>query len=428
MFFQFFYFKIEIPLRNIISLRSELSHQKMTENNSQNPESKLDFAALYPSIVLPFWFGNNRNVPDPDPSEEREKEEIGREFDQLDQLNLNESIRLLRKLRKLRDLAMKKRGPGAFDAGVYGPPLPYAEDCNQIGKRINQLLPIWGAPIILKKGDIVNGHKMPFDVSENIMHLDIFLDLAKVWYDPRPITECEFFTTYSSEACTEWSKHWVDGESYGGPWRAEEGSEERTNAWNICREENGKALWNLPYPKRFVLRTIRIGCSNRLESVPYSNMLCVWMERKLRQLEVFASQEAPKDRDSWTNKKPLETINIEEKLRKFQDPKYTGQVMGRIFRSGAEYLKNLKPNDPNYATPTKGLLQAMIESTIQVGREIIAEKADEPPKKEENGMPDLVDSSDSDSSDSDMPELEPVPGLDLPDLIPSPVSKMEEVD
>src|SRR5208282_3555250 len=141
MFFQFFYFKIEISPRNIIFCPvPEPKHEenRMADNNSQNPESKLDFAALYPSIMrgLPFWFGKNKNTPDP--ALEKMKNEIGQDFDRLDRLDLKELLSLMRRLRKLRDLTMERLGPGAFDAGAYGPPLPYAKDCEQIGKRINQ--------------------------------------------------------------------------------------------------------------------------------------------------------------------------------------------------------------------------------------------------------------------------------------------------
>jgi hypothetical protein len=38
-------------------------------------------------------------------------------------------------------------------------------------------------------------------------------------------------------------------------------------------------IWNLPYPKEVVLKTIELDCGNRMEYVSYSNFLCEWLKK-----------------------------------------------------------------------------------------------------------------------------------------------------
>jgi len=42
---------------------------------------------------------------------------------------------------------------------------------------------------------------------------------------------------------------------------------------------NYKSLLELPYPRKHIKASIDHGCSNRMESVRYSNFFCEWIKR-----------------------------------------------------------------------------------------------------------------------------------------------------
>ena len=87
-----------------------------------------------------------------------------------------------------------------------------------------------------------------------------------------------------SDCCSDWYKQDRHGNCFGGFWEYPEGSYQHENARQLSYDDNMKGLLELPYPREFILETIHIGCNNRQESVRYSNFLCEWMERKIKQL------------------------------------------------------------------------------------------------------------------------------------------------
>lgn len=96
-----------------------------------------------------------------------------------------------------------------------------------------------------------------------------------------PMTFEEFEKEFTDIACTEWSKQNEHGISYTDFWKAEEGSYEKENAWTLTFNKNCKCLFELPYPKKLILNSVKHGCSNRLECVRYSNFFCEWIKRKI---------------------------------------------------------------------------------------------------------------------------------------------------
>jgi hypothetical protein len=40
-------------------------------------------------------------------------------------------------------------------------------------------------------------------------------------------------------------------------------------------------LYELPYPKKFILAIIKMRCNNRIKCVRYLNCLCEWFKRKV---------------------------------------------------------------------------------------------------------------------------------------------------
>jgi hypothetical protein len=132
-------------------------------------------------------------------------------------------------------------------------------------------------------GEVVNGFELyPVNKGVNIFQWELYKELSDLADQEQPDARSEsaFADAMRSECCTDWHKQDIHGECYGGPWNAPEGSPERENAWELCMEQATAAMFRLPFSKDVLLRTIKIGCNNRLESVRYSNFLCVWIERK----------------------------------------------------------------------------------------------------------------------------------------------------
>jgi hypothetical protein len=186
------------------------------------------------------------------------------------------------------------------DLGIYytanGRPLPYQDAAEELGKRLAALTPAWYLnPLLLPDIDEVGEVDFPCESIRDLKFgYHIYLDWKAIWFgrpDKHPPEESprlaptasweEFYKQFRKEACTEWHKMDEEGESYGGAWQAEEGSEERKNAWELCGERNARALYSLGYPPAFIMHTIHVGCSSRRESVPYCAMLCEWMKQKI---------------------------------------------------------------------------------------------------------------------------------------------------
>ncbi len=81
--------------------------------------------------------------------------------------------------------------------------------------------------------------------------------------------------------CSDWKKMDEHGECFGGFWNYPEGSYERENAGKLSYQKNIKCLWNLPWPKHFIIYTVKRGCNDRMESVRYSNEFCEMMYRSI---------------------------------------------------------------------------------------------------------------------------------------------------
>lgn len=159
-------------------------------------------------------------------------------------------------------------------------------DEQRVTARRLEIEPFWfRQSLVMDDSEEVNGYDL-YDTDEPIMHYGEFQSLLATFQAPEePMTLEEFMTAYRDEACSDWCKMSDKGESYGGFWEYPEGSMERENAYELSQDYNGRKLYGLPFPKRFLFETIKIGCDNRMESVRYSNFLGVWMTRKLAQLE-----------------------------------------------------------------------------------------------------------------------------------------------
>lgn len=155
------------------------------------------------------------------------------------------------------------------------------EDILFISDRIDLLTKSDYDPKITFDRDEVNGYKLNKSFT---VGYDIFIEWKKIWDDKEEMTYEKFKDEFNGTACSDWAKMDKYGECYGGYWKYPDDSYEKENAWELSHEENCKALFDLPYPKRFILYTIDIGCSNRQESVPYTNLLCEYMVQQTLRL------------------------------------------------------------------------------------------------------------------------------------------------
>lgn len=87
----------------------------------------------------------------------------------------------------------------------------------------------------------------------------------------------EFYEAFKKVSCSDWATFTRDGESYGGPWEAPEGSEERERAYFICWEDNAKAVWETGYPPAALLYCVAFLCPFRCEGVAQVRDLCKWV-------------------------------------------------------------------------------------------------------------------------------------------------------
>lgn len=139
------------------------------------------------------------------------------------------------------------------------------------------------AQVECSESERVNGFQL-YDVKKgsNVMPWEMFREWCELADNevPGKWTRTKFADEMYKECCSDWYKQDIHGECYGGPWAQPEGSYAHTNAYTLCMKQAVSAMWKLPFSKDVLLRTIDEGCGNRMESVRYSNFLCVWMERK----------------------------------------------------------------------------------------------------------------------------------------------------
>lgn len=198
--------------------------------------------------------------------------------------NCNESlINLQIEISKLMNQFISSNfGSFQLDLGVHGIAqyTPYDDCLSILAEKILTLNPRFKLSPVIHNTEHINGYQM-YNCSGKFMCFSDFEKYRKIYEENDQLTYDEFNDIFQNTACTEWSKQDENGESYVGFWKAEEGSYEKTNAWNLTRDKNCKALYNLPYPKYLLIESIKFGCSKRLECVRFSNFFCEWVKRKI---------------------------------------------------------------------------------------------------------------------------------------------------
>ena len=173
---------------------------------------------------------------------------------------------------------------GIYD---YFDPGPYGANIKEISDRKTELLikkdqmaALYYSDetkIMMTEYEEVNGYKL-YEIDQNIMSYEDFIKYRKTLNTHTP--DKEFLEWLNDNCCGDWYKQDRHGKCLGGFWQYPEGSYARENAYALSGEDNFKGLCELPYPRELIKETIRIGCSNRMESVRYSNFICEWIKRK----------------------------------------------------------------------------------------------------------------------------------------------------
>jgi len=96
------------------------------------------------------------------------------------------------------------------------------------------------------------------------------------------MTREEFLKKYDDNASFEWSKFNEQGKYFVRFHNCSEDSYEYKNAYKLTRDVNGNALWNLPYSHALIFETIKYGSDHLQECVRFSNCMCEYISRKLK--------------------------------------------------------------------------------------------------------------------------------------------------
>lgn len=228
---------------------------------------------------LKFWFAGTPKKSPQDIIDSYYKIDYIREgMDKLDTLSFKEAILLKDQLFDFQNYYIKNM---RFMIEIG--PKPLDKQIDEVNDHINKFCDKFNKELIMYKAEEVNGYKL-YNVNKNIISFDFYCELIEKWLNNKEYTFSEFFEIYDETACSEWSKQDRHGKCYSGFWDYPEGTYERDNAYTLSRNDNCQGLYDLPYPKEVIIETIKMGCSNRMESVRYSNFICEWLKRKMEQI------------------------------------------------------------------------------------------------------------------------------------------------
>ncbi len=211
-------------------------------------------------------------------------DEMVKQYDNLENLTYEEVSKLQDDFTNYRNYYCRRMGLYDF----FGPG-PYGQDLQRISDRKRELSILNDkksalyysdeSKVIMTEDEEVNGYKL-FNASTNIMDYETFQMLMGL--KDIAVPDNEFMEWLEDNCCSDWGKQDRHGECFGGFWKYPEGSPERENAYTLSTEDNFKGLCELPYPREIIKKTVQYGCSNRHESVRYSNFLCEWVTRKAK--------------------------------------------------------------------------------------------------------------------------------------------------
>lgn len=156
--------------------------------------------------------------------------------------------------------------------------IKYVQDC------LDKYTPNWYMmPIKMSKNEQINEYYL-YDVEETTHWIgyDYFLKLELLLNDTNKMTYEEFLKKYNSEISFEWSKFNKHGEYFVDFHKYPQDSDEYLNAYELTKNANAKALYDLPYSHAMIFETIKYGSIKMLECPRFSNFMCEYVVRKLK--------------------------------------------------------------------------------------------------------------------------------------------------
>lgn len=226
-------------------------------------------------IKFPFRFTKNKDRNDIINSFAN-IEFIRSEFNVLNTINdIDRLIILANEMNMLHDFVMRE------ETILYTPVNLFECDYKKIENQCKNICPIYYTNVPqIKDTEFINGYQLYDCVT--LFPYYMYYSWLRLWNkNDANLEETTFLELYYNTACTRWSKMDSNGNNFGCFWDLPKYTNEYKNAYFLTREKNGKLLWNLPFPKYFILETVNIGCNNLMDSVRYSNFLCEWMKRKI---------------------------------------------------------------------------------------------------------------------------------------------------
>jgi hypothetical protein len=266
--------------------QSDIPELKLIKNKSEESQELVIYQSKYIYSLLSAGRRENKReiVPDEELSELQKK--IDDVYTNDDLIELQNDFSELHYMWLRRNVSLIMLDMGAYNRRpLYS---PYSGIIDNLATKIDNLNPTFNLNPKISKDEEINGYKL-YDCTGCIMYFSDFCKYKKM-FEVVPETEMsfeDFYEKFDDRACTEWSKMDDNGESYVGHWQADHDSAEYENAWNLTRKDNAKALYGLPYSKKFLLETVDIGCSSRQESVRYSNFICVWLAKKIKLMSEY---------------------------------------------------------------------------------------------------------------------------------------------
>jgi len=149
--------------------------------------------------------------------------------------------------------------------------------------------------IITEPLPVVNGYKLyPCSIIPYGKHEA--LEWAKMWNnvcrnEVDEMSYVDFTHECDKVMCSDWDKMDRFGESYAGYWKRED----KSNAGLLSRYTNIWYLYQLPYPKRLLLKSIEIACNIRCESVRYLNFFLELFVRYAHVAEIHLDEYSHED-------------------------------------------------------------------------------------------------------------------------------------
>lgn len=133
--------------------------------------------------------------------------------------------------------------------------------------------------VIAEPLPIVNEYEL-FEYDGVPFGVDLAREMTEIWNAScaEDLPYAEFAALADGELCTDWNKIDVLGDAFGGFWKSEDPSLV-ARAWDLTRAVNIWELYQLPFPKKLLMRAVAYGCSQRSESVRHANMYLVLFQR-----------------------------------------------------------------------------------------------------------------------------------------------------